>query len=324
MQMNEIDFVIAWVDGSDEKWQKKKNEFVEDPDHDEYYRDWGLLPYLFRSIEKYAPWVHHVYLVTDEQIPHWLNTDHPKVTVVDHKDFIPLEYLPTFNSHTIELNVYRIKGLAEQFVYFNDDFLLTKHCNKSDFFIKGQPVDEGTLNGINGKDEVFAGIQFSNMSLMNRHYSSKDCRKNLLKWITPRYGRNVIRTLLLLPFQRLQGIYNPHGPMPILKKTCELLWKRDFNILDYTCRCRERRNDNVSVYVYRYEQLLSGNFVPRRSVNGYYDVREPVHRIAQGMKVNKTICINDMPMGTKIFQQKKSEIQKMMERRFSQKSSYEK
>lgn len=324
VQMNDIDFVIAWVDGNDERWQKKKNKYVKGADKDVHYRDWGLLPYLFRSIEKYAPWVHHVWLVTDEQIPEWLDTDYSKVSVIDHKDFIPPEYLPTFNSHTIELNLHRIKGLADQFVYFNDDCFLTTPCNKSDFFIKGQPADEGTLNGINGRDEEFAGIQFCNMSLMNRHYSVKDCRANLSKWINPRYGKNVIRTLLLLPFQRLQGIYNPHGPMPVLKKTCEKLWARDFEILDRTCRCRERRADNVSVYVYRYEQLLSGNFVPRKSANGYYNVKEPIRRIARGMKINRSICINDAPMSNKKFQQKKMELQKMMEQRFSRKSSFEK
>ena len=125
--MKEIDFVITWVDGSDENWQKKKRKYIEDKAGDEvHYRDWGLLRYLFRSIEKYAPWVHRVYLVTDGQTPEWLNTEHKKLVVTDHKDFIPAEYLPTFNSHTIELNLHRIRGLEEQFVYFNDDFLLTK------------------------------------------------------------------------------------------------------------------------------------------------------------------------------------------------------
>lgn len=323
--MSEIDFVITWVDGSDENWREKKREYVKERAGDEvYYRDWGLLRYLFRSIEKYAPWVRRIYLVTDGQVPRWLDTNHKKIVVTDHRDFIPAKYLPTFNSHTIELNLHRIRGLGEQFVYFNDDILLTKHCQKSDFFINGQPADEGTLNGINGRDEIFAEIQFHNISLMNRYYSVKDCRRNIFKWVTPGYGKNVCRTLLLLPFQRLQGIYNPHGPMPVLKSTCQKLWSRDFDILDRTCRCREREADNVSAYIYRYEQLLSGNFVPHKSSNGYFDLGASAGALRRGMQRYKSICINDIPMNVERSRRKQKEIQKLMEQKYPDKSSFEK
>jgi hypothetical protein len=59
-------------------------------------------------VEKYAPWVNRVFFITCGQCPPWLNRNHPKLRLVDHKDFIPLEYLPTFNSMTIELNLHRI------------------------------------------------------------------------------------------------------------------------------------------------------------------------------------------------------------------------
>jgi hypothetical protein len=321
--MSEIDFVIAWVDGNDENWIQKKKEYTSGTENTVFYRDWGLLPYLFRSIELYAPWVHHVYLVTDRQIPQWLNTDCAKLSVIDHREFIPVQYLPTFNSHTIELNMHRIKGLTEQFVYFNDDFFLCNPCRKSDFFRNGMPVDEGSLNGINGRDELFAGIQFSNLSLMNRHYSTADCRAHIGKWLRLEYGKNLLRTLLLLPFQRLQGIYNPHGPMPLLKTTCEEVWKRDRDILDATCKCKERQADNVSVYCYRYEQLLSGNFVPHKSANSYHCVDEPIAQIERAMQKAHSICINDVPLSSREYIRKKRKLQNMMERKFPSKSSFE-
>ena len=143
----EIDFVIAWVDGSDPNWQKEKQkhlaEFLKDEsvvDQGDYrYRDWDLLQYWFRSVEKYAPWVRKVHFVTCGQIPIWLNVNHPKLHIVNHEDYIPQEYLPTFNSHTIELNMHRIDGLSEQFVYFNDDMYITQRVAPTDFFMNGLP-----------------------------------------------------------------------------------------------------------------------------------------------------------------------------------------
>lgn len=92
----EIDFVITWVDGSDDRWQKEKQEtrkhlgIVADvDDRKERYRDWDNLQYWFRGVEKYAPWVRKIHFVTWGHLPKWLNTDHPKLRVVNHEDFIP-------------------------------------------------------------------------------------------------------------------------------------------------------------------------------------------------------------------------------------------
>ena len=288
--MEKIDFVITWVDGSDEKWLAKKREYEKlqtekavkgererkaekgeagKKGADARYRDWGLLPYLFRGIEQYASWVNHVFLVTDHQIPEWLNRDYPKASVVYHDQFIPKEYLPTFNSHTIELNLHRIPGLSEQFVYFNDDCFLTRMCSP-----------EASLNGINGKDNEFARIQFQNMALMNCYYSVNDCKKNLSKWLRPSYGRNLFRTLLLLPFQRLQGIYNP--------------------------------------------QLLTHWFIPHKSQNKYCSVAEPAGMIARNVKKYKMVCINDAELEEKQFLRKRKEIQRITENAFPSKSAFEK
>ena len=143
----EIDFVIAWVDGNDPQWQAQKRKCLATCLKDESildqgdyrYRDWDLLHYWFRAVEKYAPWVRRIHFVTCGQIPAWMNVNHPKLHIVNHKDYIPEAYLPTFNSHTIELNMHRIEGLAEQFVYFNDDMYITRPVYPEDFFVKGQP-----------------------------------------------------------------------------------------------------------------------------------------------------------------------------------------
>ena len=54
----QIDFVLAWVDGSDPDWQRRKAQIVGGASADDgvfRYREWGLLPYWFRGVEKFAP-----------------------------------------------------------------------------------------------------------------------------------------------------------------------------------------------------------------------------------------------------------------------------
>ena len=115
-----IDFVIPWVDDSDPVWRAKKAQYTgvaaSEGNEDARYRDWDTLKYWFRGVEKFAPWVRYIYFVTDNQKPEWLNVEHPKLKWVKHTDFIPEEYLPTFNSNVIELNLHRIDDLAEHFI----------------------------------------------------------------------------------------------------------------------------------------------------------------------------------------------------------------
>ena len=85
-------------------------------------------------VERHAPWVNNIYLITNGQRPKWLNVNHPKLKWVRHEEFIPEEYLPTFNSSAIEMNIHRIDGLSENFVLFNDDMYLIQDVKYSDFF----------------------------------------------------------------------------------------------------------------------------------------------------------------------------------------------
>ena len=149
--MGDIDFVIAWVDGSDSEWRKRKAALKGDisvDDREERYRDWGLLPYWFRGVEKYAPWVRKIWFICDQKPPTWLNTNHPKLEIVHHEDYLPEEYRPAFSSHPIELNLHRIEGLSERFVYFNDDTYLLRPVIEEFFFRGGLPCDSALLNTI--------------------------------------------------------------------------------------------------------------------------------------------------------------------------------
>jgi glycosyltransferase involved in cell wall biosynthesis len=138
-----IDVVYTWVDGDDPAWRAKKSDTLEAlglppiaaAGADARFSSRDELKYSLRSIELFAPWVRKIWLVTDDQTPSWLDTEHPRVQVVSHKElFRDPAALPTFNSHAIESQLHHIDGLAEHFLYFNDDFFLGRPLQPSMFF----------------------------------------------------------------------------------------------------------------------------------------------------------------------------------------------
>eukprot|EP00002_Diphylleia_rotans_P001092 TRINITY_DN10607_c0_g1_i1.p1 TRINITY_DN10607_c0_g1~~TRINITY_DN10607_c0_g1_i1.p1 ORF type:complete len:1048 (+),score=167.37 TRINITY_DN10607_c0_g1_i1:41-3184(+) len=107
------------------------------------YRDNQELKYSLRSLEKNAPWIRHIYLVTNGQIPSWLDLNNPKLTVVPHSEiFLNKSHLPTFSSPSIETHLHRIPGLSKKFLYFNDDVFLGNKVTVDDFYTEahGQKV----------------------------------------------------------------------------------------------------------------------------------------------------------------------------------------
>lgn len=143
-----IDLVYLWVDGSDPVWRQKKEYWqkqlgitVPYAVSDARFRDREELKHSLRSVEKYLPWVRTVYIVTDNQIPSWLNTRHPKIKVVFHQEIFPPEALPVFNSSAIETRLAYIPGLAEHFIYTNDDVFVNKPLTPDFFFTPdGKPI----------------------------------------------------------------------------------------------------------------------------------------------------------------------------------------
>lgn len=143
----DIDLVYLWVDGSDPEWQARRSAFTgQKLDNTEAnckgrYADNDELKYNLRAVEKYAPWIRHVFIVTDGQTPAWLDTSCPDVTVVNQNDIIPEVSLPCYNSSLIEHFLCRIPGLSEHFLYANDDMFLNKPVTPDTFFTSdGLPI----------------------------------------------------------------------------------------------------------------------------------------------------------------------------------------
>ncbi|MGW5475250.1 stealth conserved region 3 domain-containing protein [Streptomyces sp. NPDC004008] len=139
-----VDAVYTWVDGADMAWLERKNAVLaamglrtEDAATSAArFRDRDELRYSLRSIDMYAPWIRNIYLVTDQQVPHWLDLGHPRVRVVDHAEiFRDRGVLPTYNSHAIESQLHHIEGLAEHFLYFNDDVFIGRTVRPDMFFL---------------------------------------------------------------------------------------------------------------------------------------------------------------------------------------------
>ena len=145
-----IDLVYLWVDGNDPKWQAKHKEYKSmagDVDiskqvlADARWRNNDELRYSLRSVERYAPWINHIYIVTDNQCPEWLNPNHPKISIIDHSEILPKDALPTFNSTAIESCLHKIPNLSEHFLFSNDDMLFSGEVTPDMFFSEdGQSI----------------------------------------------------------------------------------------------------------------------------------------------------------------------------------------
>ena len=309
-QTNPIDAVICWVDGSDPKWLAEKKEWeqshpsaqtaaeLEWNQGELRYRDWGLLPYFFRGIERFAPWIRTVHFVTWGHIPQWLNTRHPRLHIVRHDEYIPPRFLPTFNSHTIELNFHRISGLAEQFIYFNDDMFLTAPVKATDFFRKGLPCDSAVLNPIPMTRRI-GHAEINNIGIINDHFRKNDViRRAPFQWFNPKYGFKAFRTCLMMPWKQFVGLYEQHLPASYLKSTYETVWTLEEEELNATCACKFRDRSNVNQWLFKNWQIAQGKFIPRSFRVGQmfmYGEADNYDRVCEAVGSGqwKMLCIND-------------------------------
>jgi len=152
-----IDAVIAWVDSNDSQHLEKLNTYLplgkkkNEGTLATRFRAVNELEYCLRSLLKFAPFLSNIYIVTDDQTPNCIAvlqkeiSEASKIKIIDHKEIFR-DYetlLPIFNSRSIASAVWRIKGLAEHFVYLNDDFFVLRELNPEDWFINGKPVVRG-------------------------------------------------------------------------------------------------------------------------------------------------------------------------------------
>lgn len=283
-----IDIVFTWVDSSDVEWQKKyqkaqkptnKGLYSDDParfnNHNELY-------YSLYSVIKFLPWVNKIYIVTDNQKPKWLDRcNYPNVHIIDHKDIIEEQYLPTFNSHVIEAFLYKIPNLSENFIYFNDDVFVARNLSKEHFF------------RTNGVASLFA----SEKKLNNTKNKGN---------ITPTFYASLNSINLLKKIYQSMSIdipYLVHSYVPLKKSMYELAWSRFENeIRDFLPNTLRTNNDiNMATFLVPWMGYLEGKSVFTREICYYFNIRS-AHALAQYKKLLQrnyigqqphSFCIND-------------------------------
>lgn len=330
---DKIDFVVLWVDGNDQAWLDQKKQYSSEranySNNANRFRDWDNLQYWFRGVEQFAPWVNNVYFVTWGHLPRWLNTNHPKLKVVKHADYIPEEYLPTFNSDVIETNLHRINELSETFVLFNDDVFLIDDVKPKDFFVDGKPCDSFVENLIaaGGYESRIRHTKMENTSIINANFNKREVhkqyRRKVYNW---RYGLQNLITLYFSPFPYFTGFRNPHIAYSHLKSTFSTVWEVSGDKMHEACLNRFRGYNDISQWLMRYWNLCSGVFVPRSVYFGKYFVASKDNMTLCSYirnKKGKVICINDQSTDFD-FDMAKNEINAALNDILPEKCSYEK
>jgi hypothetical protein len=143
----EIDLVYLWVDGSDPVWEARKNAFLgkanveSDVNCKGRYANNDELKYSLRSAENHAPWIRKIFIVTDNQIPEWLDVANPRIKIINHSEILPSQALPCYNAGVIECFLYKIPDLSEHFLYSNDDMFFNADMQPDSFFADdGYPI----------------------------------------------------------------------------------------------------------------------------------------------------------------------------------------
>ena len=340
--MEKIDFIVTWVDGNDPAWQKERCRWEEndgkvsdaaDGNTECRYRENGLLKYWFRAVEQFAPWVNRIHFVTCGQKPEWLNEAHPKLHLVNHEDYIPKEYLPTFNSNTIELNFHRIEELSEHFVLFNDDIFLLRPVEPSFFFREGQPVLKTSLQyyrnvGYNN----WSRILFNDYCVINQTFKvSESVWQNRKKWFSIKelgYKKARKNLMCYLTNRTLPLSSYGHVALPHLKSTLKELWERYPDIMHHTSMSKFRTDDQVNQWLLCAWNQAKGIFYPAAVEKLGRVVPVSPQRLDDlcGLIESKTIpqiCVNDSPLDTEP-EQCLREVARSMETLLPEKSTFEK
>lgn len=330
-----IDIVIPWVDEKDAQWQKSKKKYElgkGDAATNIRFQCWDNLHLWFRAIEKCMPWINKVFLITCGHVPDFLNLNNPKLRFVRHEEYIPQEYLPTFNSNTIEMNTHRISDLSENFILFSDDVFPLLPIDEEYYFKDGMVCDEAVENIISTgsftkglHEQRYA--QVNNMFIINKYFNKREVQKNNWdKWYCEDYGDRLERTKACAYWYDFPGFYDPHMANAMKKSTLAYLWELEPELLDAGSKDRFRGAADVTQYLVRYWQVCTGDFIPRRTqgkvffptIDTYKDVVAAIdNKLYQMISFNEN-CTSDE------FEIMKSDINASLERLFPERCSFEK
>lgn len=334
-----VDFVVLWLDGNDPAWQAEKEQYMpkdeltDKNNSSARFRDWDFFLYWFRAVEAYAPWVRNIYVVTWGHFPAFLNQNHPKIKCVRHDQFMPKEYLPTFSCIPTELNIWRIEGISEHIVYFNDDMFLTRPVEKDDFFCGGLPKYCGTAypRFPHSKMAAWEHDMFNVAGVANDLFDLRSCvDSHPEKWFSSDYGKWE-REWNHRAYEagKITGMLFSHLGVPYRCSTMKKLWEIIPERLDSTCRNRFRTMDDVMHQLFQIYEIYNGTFQPVSSeyYGNFFNVSsENVLNIRECLLSEnyRMICLNDWEGITEEdFPKIKKIMQDLLSIKYPHKSEYE-
>jgi Stealth protein CR2, conserved region 2/Stealth protein CR3, conserved region 3/Stealth protein CR4, conserved region 4/Stealth protein CR1, conserved region 1 len=310
-----IDIVYTWVDGDDPLWLARKAACFAGVDssalndtavHMSRFESRNELRYSLRSVAAYASWVRKIYIVTDAQIPPWLDTSHPKVEVIDHRQiFADQAVLPVFNSHAIESQLHHIPGLAEHYLYLNDDV----------FF--GRPVEPELFFNGNGIGKFFLSkARLDIDSPTSQDLPVMSAAKRNREFIERHFGATVINKF-------------KHTPHPQLRSVLEEMESAYPEVFATVARSRFRHPDDLSITsaLHHYYAYGIGRAMPAAIRYAYQDIGRPdtARRLSNLARLRDydVFCLNDHETAPEDFQTQARILGEFFERYFPIPSPYE-
>ncbi|GIF10464.1 stealth family protein [Actinoplanes teichomyceticus] len=282
-----VDVVYTWVDGADPAWQRRRaRALAQNPwvarvnrqaANDSRWINRDELRYSMRALHCFAPWVRHVHLVTDDQVPAWLDLSHPRLTVVTHREiFGDGGRLPTFNSQAIESRLHRIPGLAEHFLYLNDDVFLGRPVTPDLFFTPG------------GLTRFFPSSSLVDPAPRGPGDRPADAAaKNNRRLIRETFGRVLSRKMM-------------HTPHPARRSVLLEIEERFAEAVRGTAGHQFRHPEDVSMLssLQQYYAYLTGRATPGQIRYRYTELADPVTplRLARPLRTRgvDAFCLNDV------------------------------
>lgn len=261
-----LDAVITYVDSRDENWKREYNMFVKRPleEVENRFRSYDCLDLQIKLIRKNMKFVDNVYVIVSStsQVPDNVkNMD--GVKIVTHKEIIPKRYLPCFNSCTIEMYMYNIKELKENFIYFNDDMFVVSKCEETDFIKNGKFIID---------------------------YEYKDFDP---EFATP-FEMNVINANRLVDKSATTFIKPAHFCMPLNKNHITEVWVMHKNEIEKSMT-RTRHRNNINFYTFIDYEIVNKNAVWKEIPSKYFTTLDNLELQYQDIieKKAKFICVND-------------------------------
>ncbi|SMF57883.1 Stealth protein CR1, conserved region 1 [Xaviernesmea oryzae] len=309
-----IDVVYTWVNNKDEEWQRTKAEMAgialapsaSRANHDERFNNRDELKYSLRSLELFAPFVRNVYLVTNGQVPEWLDLTNDRIKLVTHADiYRHKDHLPTFNSSSIETQLHHIDGLAEHFLYFNDDFFLGDFCVPEDFFLAN-----GVIKYFPAEQRAFE----HDIDERREEYISADA--NALALIKEKYGA----------FTRELMIHSPYPASKSLLYDLESEFQEEFDLCA-SQRFRSHKDLRPIAFMQYHVGFQKRKAVPAEISNRYLALwRQNIDKYfgeVLDRRTYKTFCINDVGVPPSRAAWTNKQVWSFLESYFPFKSSFE-